>query len=78
MRRTTLCNMPYLRKNFRIEKRPGPDWVVEVLVIPDNEVYPMSIFGAPDEAAAEREALQSFSQNEPHELRVINIARLDE
>jgi hypothetical protein len=61
----------------RIEKRPGPDWVVEVLVGPGREVIPVTVFGAADEAEAVRDALSSFAPNHrSDELVVLGVERL--
>ncbi len=61
----------------RIEKRPGPDWVVDVLVASENEVYPVTVFGAWDEHEAVRDALSGFAPNHsPDELMVLGVTRL--
>jgi hypothetical protein len=64
--------MPYV-----FEKRSGPDWVVEVLLSDDDEIYPVSVFGAADEAAAVREALSSFTYRTTDEMTVISVIRQD-
>lgn len=63
-------------KPKKFVKRPGLDWLVEVLIIPEDEVYPVMIFGAKDRAEAERDALSSFTFRTPDELRVIKIGLL--
>ena len=65
---------PSHRRFPKIEKRPGDDWVVDVLIIAENQVHPVTVFGASDAAAAERDALSSFSY-ERDELRVVAVHR---
>lgn len=61
----------------RVEKRPGPDWVVDVLVASENKVYPVTVFGARDEHEAVRDALAGFAPNRrPDELSVLDVERL--
>ena len=58
------------------EKRPGPDWVVNIFL--EDEVYGVTVFGAQDEAEAIRDALSSFSDQDQSELTVISVVRDDE
>jgi len=58
------------------EKRPGPDWVVDVLILSENEVYPTTVFGAADETAAVRDALSSFTLTPADDLRVVTVKRI--
>ena len=61
----------------RVEKRPGAHWVVDVLVAPENRVYPVTVFGARDEHEAVRDALAGFAPNRrPDELTVLEVERL--
>ena len=65
-------------KKREFEKRPGPDWVVEVMLIDEDEVYPVTIFGAKDEAEAVREALWSFHIHyKPDEMKVISVVAIE-
>jgi len=61
-----------------VEKRPGPDWVVEILVVEDDEIYPVSVFGAKDAAEAVRDALSSFAlqPSSSDGLRVMSVTGL--
>ncbi|GAA0607175.1 hypothetical protein GCM10009416_50200 [Craurococcus roseus] len=60
----------------RVEKRPGPDWVVGVLVASENKVHPVTVFGARDEHEAVRDALAGFAPNRrPDELMVLEVER---
>lgn len=52
----------------RVEKRPGQDWLVDVLVLSENEIYPVTVFGAVDEEAARQDAVGSFSRREAVEV----------
>jgi hypothetical protein len=63
--------------NFKVEKRPGPDWVVELLLVEENEVYPVTIFGVQSADEAVADAIASFA-NEPLELRVVSVTRNDD
>ncbi len=61
----------------RVEKRPGPDWVVDVLIPSENRVYPVTVFGARDEHEAVRDALSGFAPNHrPDEMAVLGVERL--
>jgi hypothetical protein len=61
----------------RVEKRPGIDWVVDVLIRSENKVYPVTVFGARDEHEAARDALSGFAPNHrPDELMVLDVERL--
>lgn len=60
----------------QFEKPDGLDWIVDVLVISEDEIYPVTIFGAVDAIAAEREALRSFTMAPPDDLRVITVKQI--
>lgn len=71
----------YLRTMVRnampkFEKRPGPDWLVNIFL--DDEIFGVTVFGAKDEAEAIRDALSSFSHRDQSELTVISVVRDDE
>jgi tRNA(Ser,Leu) C12 N-acetylase TAN1 len=58
---------------MKIEKQPGPDWVVTVEI--EGERVAVSVFGAATRAAAELEARRSFLTSDQL-IRVLCVRRL--
>ncbi len=67
---------PAIRPRPRLEKRPGDDWIVEILIASEGEAYPVTVFGAADRQAAIADALSGFTFNHAEDLKVLRVERL--
>jgi hypothetical protein len=68
--------LPPLMVASTIEKRPGSDWIVEILLIADDELSSVTVYGAQDEAEASRDGLASFAPLRPDEMKIISVTKL--
>jgi hypothetical protein len=60
---------------MKIEKRPGPDWIVTLELEGEDEPFAVSVFGAVGAAEAELEARRSFISGE-RVIRLVSVRRV--
>lgn len=60
---------------MKIEKRPGGDDYIVIVRIRNDGDYPVTVFGARDEADAIAEARRSFGHHNP-EFEIISVEKL--
>lgn len=63
----------------KIIKQSGTDWIITIRV-PDDDDYPVSIFGVATEDEAIEEGLASFgvTRGEPKNYKIISVEKLGE